>query len=128
MDRLERTEVPGLPDPVEERSVIGPSFRDTCPGPSPWLARSLARTRARSRLEAELRAIAVDLLGRCQPGELPTDCAEWLAATVEAAVAGVCERSLAGLAGTLDSSLDAAPHGVARRLRQAEVEHDAGYV
>jgi hypothetical protein len=96
--------------------------------PSRWLARSLARTAARNRLETELRAIAVDLLGRSQPGDLPSDCAEWLATTVEAAVSAVCESSLAALAETLDSRLDAAPPEFAQRLREAEVRHDAGYV
>jgi hypothetical protein len=102
--------------------------RTPAPEPSPFLTRSLARTGARSRLESELRAIAVDLLGRCHPGELPSDCADWLAATVDAAVAGVCDSSLAVLAQTLDSRLDAAPEGIARRLEEAEVRHDAGYI
>jgi hypothetical protein len=75
-----------------------------------------------------MRAIAVDLLGRCQPGELPGDCAEWLATTVEAAVSGVCESSLTALTEALDSQLEAAPPDFARRLREAEVRHDAGYI
>jgi hypothetical protein len=74
-----------------------------------------------------LRAIAVDLLGRCHPDELPGDCAGWLATTVEAAVTRVCDSSLAVLAETLDSRLDAAPPEIARRLAEAEVRHDAGY-
>ena len=96
------------------------------PRVSPWMVRSLARTGARGRLEAELRAIAVDLLGRGQPDELPGDCAAWLAATVEDAVARICDSSLSALAEALDSRLDAAPPGVARRLQEAEVRHDAG--
>ena len=62
--------------PMEERSTIRPARSRTPAEPSPLLARSLARTGARSRLETELRTIAVDLLGRCQPGEVPNDCAE----------------------------------------------------
>jgi hypothetical protein len=92
------------------------------------LARSLTRTGARSRLEGELRAIAVDLLGRCQPGELPNGCADWVATTVEAAVMRVCDSSLAALAEALDARLAAAPPGVAEHLHEAEVRHDAGYV
>ena len=114
--------------PMEERSTIRPALSRTPAEPSPLLARSLARTGARSRLETELRAIAVDLLGRCQPGELPSDCADWLATTVEAAVAHVCDSSLAVLVQTLDSRLDAAPRGFARRLEEAEARHDAGYI
>jgi hypothetical protein len=114
--------------PMEERPAIQSARDRPSAEPSRLLARSLARTGARSRLETELRAIAVDLLGRCQPGELPNDCAEWLAATVEAAVSRVCDSSMAVLAETLDSRLDAAPPGIARRLEEAEVRHDAGYI
>lgn len=95
---------------------------------SSWLVRSLTRTLARNMLERELRAIAVDLLGRCQPDELPNDCAEWLETAVEAAVTCACESSLANLMETLDARLDAAPPWIVRRLREAEVRHDAGYV
>lgn len=108
--------------------MIQSPFREKRAGPSPWLARGLTRTGARSRLEAELRGIAVDLLGRCQPGELPNDCADWVATTVEAAVTRVCDSSLTVLAEALDSHLDAAPPRVAQRLHEAEVRHDAGYV
>jgi hypothetical protein len=114
--------------PMEDGSTIRSALSQTPAEPSPFLARSLARTGARSRLETELRGIAVDLLGRCQRGELPGDCAEWLATTVEAAVSRVCDSSLALLAETLDSRLDAAPPRIARRLEEAEVRHDAGYV
>jgi hypothetical protein len=110
-------------DPVLRHS-LGQSRRSH----SAWLARSLARTQARSRLQSELRAIAVDLLGRCQPDELPSDCAAWLAETVEAAVERVSDSSLSALVETLDSRLDSVSPRIARRLYQAEVRHDAGYV
>lgn len=113
---------------MKDRRTIRPALSRTPAQPSPLLARSLARTGARSRLETELRAIAVDLLGRCQPGELPSDCAEWLAETIDAAVARVCDSSLASLAETLDSRLDAASPRVARCLDEAEIRHDAGYI
>jgi hypothetical protein len=74
-----------------------------------------------------LRAIAGDLLGRCQPGELSTDGAKWLAAAIDAAVTRVCDASLAALAETLDARLAAAPPGIVRRLREAEARHDAGH-
>jgi hypothetical protein len=128
MYQLERKPLRHASEPNEDRPVIRPALSRTPAEPSPWLARSLARTGARSRLEAELRAIAVDLLGRCQPGELPGDCAEWLATTVEAAVTRVCDSSLGALAETLDSRLGAAPPRVARHIDEAEVRHDAGYV
>jgi len=77
-----------------------------------------------------MRAIAVDLIGRCQPGELPTDAAEWVATSIEAAVTRVCDASLAALAAlteTLDTRLAAEAPGVALRLREAEPRHDAGH-
>ncbi|MCZ7538305.1 MAG: hypothetical protein M5T61_21810 [Acidimicrobiia bacterium] len=73
-----------------------------------------------------MRALAVDLLGRCQHGELPTDCTAWLAAAIEAAVKPVCDASLAALAKTLDAQLAAAPPRVLQRLQAAEARHDAG--
>jgi hypothetical protein len=124
---LERRQPREPAKPTLERLAVRPAFGQTQCQQSRWLARSLARTAARSRLEDELRAIAVDLLGRCQPGELPSDCAEWLATTVEAAVTRVCDSTLAAMTETLDMHLDAAPPGVARRLREAEVRHDAGH-
>ena len=117
-----------MSEPKDGRQAIRPALGQTLPKLSSWMARSLARTEARSRLETELRAIAIDLLGRCQPDELPSDCAAWLATTVDAAVTRVCDSSLSALAEALDSRLGAAPPRVARRLDEAEVRHDAGYV
>ena len=126
MNGLEPRQLGQSAGPQHER-LLRPTLGQTRPELSPWMARSLTRIDARSRLQNELQVIAVDLLGRCQLGELPTDCAVWLATTVEAAVTRVCELSLAALAETLDSRLDAAPPGVALRLRESEVRHDAGY-
>ena len=94
---------------------------------SPRLARSLARARARSRLEGELRAISRDALGAHQNDELPTDCAAWLATTIEAAVASVCDETLAALADALDARHPVKPATVAPRHRDVEQPHDAGY-
>ena len=94
---------------------------------SPRLARSLTRARARSRLEGELRAISRDALGAHQHDELPTECAAWLATTIEAAVASVCDETLAALADVLGARLAVMPATVAGRLRDVELRHDAGY-
>ncbi len=94
---------------------------------SPRLGRALARTGARTRLAGELREIATDLLGRCQPDELPTDSAAWLVATVDAAVANVCDSALEALVVALDSRLATAPAALVRRLDAAEARHDVGY-
>lgn len=125
-DRVERIAPRQPSEAAPNCHVIRRAGDQKRPGPSPWLARSLARTQAWGRLETEMRALAVDLLGRCQPGELPTDCTEWLAAAIEAAVRPVCDASLAALAEALDAQLAAAPPGVLQRLQAAEARHDAG--
>jgi hypothetical protein len=127
MERLELARRPA-PVPMERLELASrPAAVPPRPPRSPWLTRSLARTGARRRLETEVRAIAVDLLGRCQPGELPDDGAAWLATAAEAAVTRVCESSMAALAEALDAELRAAPPAIVRRCCEAEVRHDAGY-
>jgi hypothetical protein len=118
---------PAPEDPRRHSQVSRSDQRLKPPPISPRLARSLARARARSRLEGELRAIARDALGPHQSDELPSDCAAWLSTTIEAAVASVCDETLAALAGALDSRLSVMPPTVARRLHDVELRHDAGY-
>ena len=113
---------------IQGEQVLPQALGESRQTHSAWLARSVARTQARSRLESEMRAIAVDLLGRCQPDELPDDCAAWLTEAVEAAVERVCDSSLSALVETLDSRLDSVAPRIARHLYEAEVRHDAGYV
>jgi hypothetical protein len=105
------------PTPIQRRA-----------GPSPDLIRSLARVGARSRLEGELRLIAIDVLGLSEPDELPPGCSGWVYRTADAAVSGVCEASLAALVHALDALLAEAPLEVARRLDEARARHDAGWV
>ena len=93
----------------------------------PGIARQISRVDAWARLEDELRSIAVDLLGPNESDELPAACAEWVAATTQAAVSGVCEAALDGLIQALDSLLIGAPPDVARRLDDARIRHDAGF-
>ena len=125
-DRLERIPLRQASGPGRI-DLLEPAGDQRSPQPSPWLVRSLARTQARSRLETDMREIAVDLLGGSQPGELPTDCSEWLAAAIEATVTRVCDASLGALAEALDARLAAAPPGFVQRLRDAEARHDAGH-
>jgi hypothetical protein len=95
---------------------------------APAVARSVARIGAKSRLTGELRSIAVDLLGPYESDELPTECAAWVDATIEAAVSAVCQRSLTALIRTLDALLAIAPPEVARQLDEIRVRHDAGLI
>jgi hypothetical protein len=98
----------------------------TTPQPSS-VGRHVSRVAAWIRLEAELRSIAVDLLGSSDLDGLSPDCADWLAATTQAAVSDVCRAALDGLVEALDALLADMPPEVARRLDQARVRQDAGY-
>jgi hypothetical protein len=91
------------------------------------MRRQLSRVAARSRLEAELRSIAVDLLGPNETGELPAAGADWVAAKTLDAISGVCDQALDELVRALESLLVDAPPDVRRGLREARIRHDAGY-
>lgn len=91
------------------------------------VARNLSRVAARARLEQELRSIAVDLLGTNESDEFPEVCTDWVAATTESVVPGVCQAALDGLVQAIDSVLVDVPPAVARRLDEARVRHDVGY-
>jgi hypothetical protein len=94
--------------------------------PPSGLARHVLRVAAWARLEHELRSIAIDLLGPNESDDLPAACADWVAATTQTAISGVCEAALDGLVQALDSLLIDVPPDVARRLEEARVRHDAG--
>jgi len=116
MDAHPRTTLP-LQSPVRAEQLDRP--------PS-GVARRVSRVAARARLEHELRSIAVDLLGPNESDDLPAASADWVAATTQAAISGVCEAALDGLVQALDSLLINVPHDVGRRLDEARVRHDAG--
>ena len=82
---------------------------------------------ASARLEAELRSIALDLLGLYDSEELPPECDAWVRSTVEAAVAGICDPAVAGVAGHLRKELAAAPADIVRRIGQAKRRHEVGF-
>ncbi len=90
-------------------------------------ARAL-RVGARRRLETELRAIAVDLLGPFESDELPPGLATWVEATAERAVATVCDESLAALIAALESRVMSAPRAFVESLEDVAARHDAGIV
>lgn len=96
--------------------------------PSSGVARYVSPVAAWARLEDELLAIAVNLLGPSETDELPEACADWVTATAKFAVAGVCEAALDGLVVALDSLLRDVPPDVARRLDEARVRRDAGLI
>lgn len=92
------------------------------------VARHVRGVAARARLEDVLRSIAVDLLGSTGSDELPTACADWVDATTRDAASGVSEAALDGLIRVLDSRLLDAPPSVARRLDEARLRRDAGFI
>jgi hypothetical protein len=87
----------------------------------------ITRVQARSRLEAELRSIAIDLLGPNESDEFPRVCVGWVATTTEAAVASVCDSALEALVQALDSQLAGVPPDVARYLDRARARRDFGF-
>jgi hypothetical protein len=116
MDTHPRTTLP-LHSPVRAEQLDRPLS---------GIARQVSRVAAWARLEHELRSIAVDLLGPNESDDLPAACADWVAATTQTAISGVCEAALDGLVQALDSLLIDVPPDVARRLDEARVRHDAG--
>ena len=82
---------------------------------------------ARTRLDDELRAIALDLLGLYRADDLPGECAAWVRTAIEAAVSEVSDPTVSVLALRLTSALGAAPTDVARRIDAARLRHEAGY-
>ena len=105
------------------RSAMHEGPEHTVPG-----AISLAREQeARSRLGAELRAIALDLIGLYDSEELPAHCAAWVRTTIEAAVAGIHDPAVAAIAGHLRAQLAVAPPDIARLIDQARRRHEAGF-
>jgi hypothetical protein len=92
------------------------------------LGRRVARVQAKGRLEAELRSIAVDLLGPNEADEFPATCADWVETTTEAAVTRVTNAALEALVHELDSLIVAVPPDVARQLDRAKARHDAGFL
>ena len=89
---------------------------------------SIARQREASRrLAAELRALALDMLGLYDSEELSPEGAAWLRSTIEEAVARICDPAVSTIARQLSSQLPAAPPGTAHRIDQARHRHDAGF-
>ncbi len=96
-------------------------------GALPRMITTSRQVEARSRLDSELRAIALDLLGLYEGEELPPDCAAWVRATIEAAVSEVSDPAVAMIALRLRSALGGAPTDVARRIDAARLRHEIGF-
>jgi len=90
------------------------------------LDRNATRVMARARLRSELRSIVLDILGPCEPGELPEALAGWLEDAADVAVSAVCDASLRGLLESVAASVAEAPPSVVARLAQEGIRHDAG--
>lgn len=93
---------------------------------SPPLDRRATSVMARARLRSELRSIALDLLGRCEPDELPADAAAWVENATETAVSAVCDRSIRALIQALETTVASAPRDVLHRLDESAIRRDLG--
>ena len=119
---------PMNPHTTTTTTLFQPPVRAAQPDQAPsGIARQVSRVAAWARLEDELRSIAVDLLGPNESDEFPAACADWVAATSEAAASRVCDSALAALVESLDSLLIDVPPDVARRLDEARQRHNAGF-
>jgi hypothetical protein len=111
-------------------NAAGSSDIRSLASPENPLPRAIPHTRqmdARSRLRSELRGIALDLVGLYQVEEMPRECATWVRTTIEAAVAEVCDPTVAALTRRLSAELLVAPADVARRIDMARRRHEAGF-
>lgn len=95
---------------------------------SPRLGRRATRVMAQSRLNSELRSIALDILGPCDADILPDKLAEWVEGAADAAASAVCERSMAALTHELEAAIARAPRGVVGQLNAAALRRDAGQI
>lgn len=93
---------------------------------SPRLSRRATVIGAEGRLEHEIRALAIDLLGPAGPAELSPEAARWLSAAAETAVRAVRDGSLSILVAALDRLVEAAPPSVLAELDEARDRHDIG--
>lgn len=90
------------------------------------LDRHAARAMARARLRSELRSIALELLGPCEPGDVSREMAAWIDKATETAVSGALDTSMSALMQSLETAVAGAPIHLVDRLAQAAVRRDAG--
>lgn len=90
------------------------------------LDRRAVRAMARARLYSELRSIALDLLGPCDPDELPVEMSAWVEYVAGRAASAVCDTSMSALIRSLESTVERAPREIVHRLDQAGARHDVG--
>ena len=123
---------PLLDGPVHWTGLLRRLRPDDDPAPvrrlSPRLARRVAAVAARARLERELRAIALDLLGPADPARLPAATRAWVDSATDDAVGAVRDLSLATLVERLDAVVATAPAEVVTRLDEAADRVAAGLV
>ncbi len=93
---------------------------------SPALITTLRHREARQRLAAELRSLALDLLGLNATDELPADCAALVRGSIERAVSRIAEPALTTLVHQLHADLDSLPQGMAHRIDETRRRHEAG--
>jgi hypothetical protein len=93
---------------------------------SPELITTTRHREARQRLAAELRSLALDLLGLNATDELPAECAALVRGSIERAVSRIVEPALTTLVHQLHDDLDSLPQGMARRIDETRRRHEAG--
>lgn len=90
------------------------------------LARRASAIGARLRLEREIRAIALDLLGPSEAAGLSTAASAWVSASAESVVGAVRDGSLSALLAALEGQLAVAPPAILSELVEASGRGDMG--
>ncbi len=103
-----------------------PGLRPTARRLSSPLARRASAIGARYRLEREIRAIALDLVGPSDASGLSRETADWVSATADSVVGAVRDGSLTVLIGALERLLESVPPSVGAELDEAHARQDLG--
>jgi len=90
------------------------------------LDRRATAVKARARLRAEIRSISLDILGLCDPADLPAEMAAYVEGATEDVASSVCEISMAALLDSIGATIAEAPPAVVACLALAAVRRDAG--
>ncbi len=103
-----------------------PGLTPTARRLSSRLARRASAIGARYRLDREIRAIALDLVGPSDAAGLSREAAAWVSAAADTGVGAVRDGSLTVLIGALERSLESVPPSVAAELDEAHGRQELG--
>jgi hypothetical protein len=110
-----RTAASTRPDAPAERSA------------AEWLVGRITLVRARDRIDAELRRVALDVEGRCEHDELDAASKLLLLRVTERAIEATLDPLVASFADALGRGIDGLPADLRDRLTRADARRDIGW-